>query len=144
MAMRLPAVCCRLRRAVIGRICTLFACYIRYDVIFLSLCYIVFSIILTLYVVSGAAWHNGWRAASGDGCGQNTFPHKASPASFQVSGSATLATLAKFLQARFPGSKAFHRRVADFRPRAAVYTTFHSYTYASPLCLCVCLSVDPT
>ena len=64
----------------------------------------------------------------------------ASPARFQDSG---IVTLAIFLQTlRFPGSAAFHRRVEDFRLRVAVYMMLHSYTNASPLCVCV--SVDPT
>ena len=60
----------------------------------------------------------------------------ASPACFLGSGTVTLA---KFLQTlRFPGSAAFRTRVADFRLRVAVYTMLRSYTYATPLCVCVC------
>ncbi len=60
----------------------------------------------------------------------------ASPGRFQVSGKVTLARILQTLW--FPGSAAFHRRVADFRLRVAVYTMLHSYTYATPLCVCVC------
>ena len=59
----------------------------------------------------------------------------ACPARFQDTG---IVTLAIFLQTlRFPGSAAFHRRVEDFRLRVAVYTMLHSYTNASPLCVCL-------
>ena len=58
----------------------------------------------------------------------------ASPARFQDSG---IVTLPIFLQTlRFPGCAAFHSRVEDFRLRFAVYTMLHSYTNASPFCLC--------